>query len=155
MAPEIIVLALEAVEADRDAPQTGVDEPLQTLLGEGQTVGDQAPRIAAAGDLAPGEFQILAQEDLAAGKNDQHGSGVDMRRDLLVEHAEEIVERHVLHAGVDAAIAAAMTAREVAPEGTLPKERIEPVLGDRGSVEIGKYIERQPLAEAQPTPGHG
>lgn len=78
-----------------------------------------------------------------------------MGRDLLIEHLQEIFERHVPHTGIHAAIAAAVAAREVAAQRTFPEERIEPVLGDGRGVKVGKNIEGQTLAQPQAATGHG
>ena len=155
IAADMVVFAFEAVETDRNAAQSGVEQASQARFGQGHAVGDHAPRIAAAGDFGSGTLQIVAHQHLAARKDNQHLGGIDMGRDLLVEHLQEVFERHVGHTGVHAAVAAAVTARKVAAQRTLPKERREPVLGDRRSVEIGKDIEGQPFAQARTAARHG
>ena len=154
IAADIVVFALEAVQTDRNAPQSRVDQPAQAPFGQRHAVGDHPPRIAPACDFAAREFQVVAHQHLAPGKDNQHRRGVGMRRHLFVEHPQEIGHGHVFHPGVHPAVAAAMTARQIAPQRAFPKERIEPMLGDRRAVKVGKYVEGQPLAEPQPSSGH-
>ena len=135
---DAVVQLLEAVEAHGDAPQSGADQRFETFGGERQTVGDHSPRIAAARHFASGPFEVGPHEHLAARKDDEHRRRVRVRRDLLVQHAQEVVERHVPHPGIGAAVAAAVAAREVAAQRALPEERVEPVFGGHLAVKIGK-----------------
>ena len=60
-------------------------------------------------------------EELGWSPGDMVTMAVDMGRNLLVEHLQKISQRHVRHAGVHPAVAAAMAAREVAAQRALPE----------------------------------
>ena len=141
IAADIVVFALETVEAHRNRFQPRVEQTAETFRGQGHAVGHHAPRVAAARDLGARLLQVRADEHLAAREDDQHVGGIDVGRHLLVEHLQKISQRHVRHAGVHPAVAAAMAAREVAAQRTFPEERIEPVLGDSRGVKVGKNID--------------
>lgn len=80
-------------------------------------------------------------------------AGIDVRRHLLVQHPQEILRRHVLHAGIRAAVAPAMPACEVAPQRTLPEERIEAVFAHLVRIETGEEFEGQPFTRPIRRPG--
>ena len=154
VAADVVVLLLKPVEAYGHRPQPRLPQPPEAFGRQRQAVGHHAPRIAAAHDLAARLFEVLAHEHLAARKDDEHMGRIDMRRDLLVKHPEEIRQRHVRHAGIDAAVAAAMTASQIAAQRTLPEERIETVRRDLRGIQVRKDIEGQAFAQAQPATGH-
>ena len=154
IAPDVVVLAFEAVEAHRHRPQAGIQQPSEPFGSQGHAIGHHAPRITAARDLGARLLQVRTHQHLTARKDDEHIGRVYVGRDLLVENFQEIGQWHVSHTGVHTAIAAAMTAREVAAQRTLPEKRIETVFTHRRSIQIGKDIEGQPFAKPQPTTGH-
>ena len=151
---QAVVLGLESVEAHGHGAQPGIEQAFETFGGQRHAVGHHAPRIAAARDLAARLFEVGAQEHLAARKDDKHLRRVDMRCHLLVEHPQKILERHIRNPRIDPAIAAAVTAREVTTQRTLPKERIKAVFSHRRGMQIGKNIESQAFAQPQTTTVH-
>ena len=118
---DIVVFALETVEAHRNRFQPRVEQTAETFRGQGHAVGHHAPRVAAARDLGSCLFEVFAHQHFAAREDDQHVGGIDVGRHLLVEHLQKISQRHVRHAGVHPAVAAAMAAREVAAQRALPE----------------------------------
>ena len=154
IAPDAVVFPLESVEAHRNRPQPGTNQTVQPFRRQRQAVGHHPPRVAAAGDLRTDPFQIVAHEHLAAREDDEHPGGIDVRRHLLVQHPQEILRRHVLHAGIRAAVAPAMPACEVAPQRTLPEERIETVFAHLVRIETGEEFEGQPFARPDTASGH-
>ena len=149
------MFAFETVEAYRYGFQACIQQTPEPLRGQGHAVGHHAPRIAAARNLGAGLFEVPANQHFAAREDNQHIGGIDVRRNLLVEHLQEVGQRHIRNAGVHAAVAAAMAARKVAAQRTLPKERIETVLTHLRSIKIGKNIEGKSLAKPQPAGRHG
>ncbi len=117
------VSILEAVETDRHRAQPRRHQRRQTLCGQRKAVGYHAPHISAARDLAAGAFQIVAHQHLAAREYQQNVARIDMGRDLLIEHTQKVVQRHIRLNDIRAAVAAAVAAGKVASERTLPKER--------------------------------
>ena len=144
------MLTLETVEAHRNRFQARVEQTPEAFRGQGHAVGHHAPRVTAARDLGARLLQIRADEHFAAREDDQHIGGIDVGRDLLVEHLQKIAQRHVRHAGINPAVAAAMTARKVAAQRALPEKRIETVFAHLRSIQIGKNIEGQSFAKPQP-----
>lgn len=130
------VRRLESVDADRHRTQPRSHERGKTFARESQAVGDHTPHISATRDLLAGAFQIVAHEHLAAREYDKHLLRGDMRRDLLIEHMQEIVERHILLGNICPAVAAAMAARQITPQRALPKERRQAMTGDGVVVEL-------------------
>ena len=154
MAAEPVVLAFESVEADRHRAQAGPQQRLEPCGRQGHAVGDHSPRIAAPRDLGTCPLEVLAHEHLASRDDDQHIGRIDMRGNLLVEYTQEILDRHIRHTGIDATVAAAVAAREVAPQRTLPEERIETVFAHLGGIKVGEEIEGQAFAQPDAATGH-
>lgn len=59
-----------------------------------------------------------------------------MRRYLVVEHFQKIGQWHVRHLRIDATVAAAMSAREIAAQCAFPKKRVQPMFGNRCGVKV-------------------
>ena len=104
-----------------------------------KAVGDHTPAHSAAADGLPDLFDVGAQQGLPAGQDHR-----EFRRYRFVGNGvqcfEEILQRHIVPAAGQRAVAAAMAARQVAPGGALPEQIVKFV--DRGLV----------LAEKTPEP---
>lgn len=138
---------LEAVETHRHRAQAGIHQAAQPRVVEGHAVGHHTPRIAPAGHFGPRDLQIGPHEHLASRKDKQHAAGIDMGRDLLVQHPQEILQRHILHPRIDTAVAAAMTAGQITAKRTLPEECTQPVLPHLVGIQIGKQTQSDPFAQ--------
>jgi len=119
-----VVLLLLAVETDGDAVHAVGQQALQPLLVEQVSVGHHPPGILPAVQLQSHLLQVVAQQCLAAGEDDEDLVGVDMRRDG-VDHLQEIFGGHILHVGQHLTVAPTVTAAHIAPQRTLPEERLE------------------------------
>ena len=71
---------------------------------------------------------------LAPGEDDQEAMRVHVRQDLI-DNPKEILAWHIFLLTGDTAVAPAMTAGDIAPERTLPKERTQAVFGHRTLME--------------------
>lgn len=63
----------------------------------------------------------MAHQRLAAGDNDKHPIGIGAEGNT-VEHTRKIGKRHVCHAHLCSAVAAAMTAMQIATLSALPEK---------------------------------
>ena len=145
---------LKAVETDRNGSQPRIHQTSQAVGVERQTVGHHPPGIAPAGNLPAGFLQIAAHEHLSAGKDQQNIFRAVVGRNLLIEHLQEIRQRHVRHAGIDPTVAAAVTARQITTQRTLPKERTQLVFGDLLRIKIGKKAQPDTLAQPELSSRH-
>ena len=119
------IFVAKSVETHRHGVQSRPQERLEPPRVEGQSVGHQAPRIFAAVEFQTDSLQIAAYEHLTAREDHQHAVGIDVGRDLRIEHPEEIFGGHIGVQGFGTAIAAAMAACEVAAQRAFPKERTQ------------------------------
>ena len=113
IAPDVVMSILKAVETDRNGSQPRIHQTSQAVGVERQTVGHHPPGIAPAGNLPAGFLQIAAHEHLSAGKDQQNIFRAVVGRNLLIEHLQEIRQRHIRHAGIDPTVAAAVTASQI------------------------------------------
>ena len=143
-----VVVVFEPVEADGDRLQSRLDKGVEELGGEQHAVAHHAPHEAALGDLASALCQVTSHGGLAAGGDDHHLGGVHVGFDL-VEDLGEIGERHVVLLGEHAAVAATMTAVEVATKGALPEKLVQLMVVDAVHEHGVVEFEQQPLVEAE------
>ena len=123
-----VVVVGQAVEAHRDGVDAGPLQLIQPLLVEQQPVGDHAPRELTSVQLQPHVGDVVAQQRLAAGEDDEGRVGVDMRRQS-VDSPQKILRRHVGHGGRHLAVAAAVAAVHITTQRALPKkgaQRMQP-----------------------------
>ena len=119
----------EAVEADGGSVDAASQQRVEAPAVEQDAVGDDAPGIFAVIERTAHLFEVPAHQWLAACQDDESGMGIDVRGEG-VNHTEEVGGRHVVDLGTDAAVAAAMQARRVAAQRTLPEKLTEPMLLD-------------------------
>ena len=125
VAAEMVVVRFEAVEADGERAQPGVQESRVAFGCHGKTVRDHAPGVAAFLDFLAAFFEVWAHERFAAGNHDDKVFRVDVRGEL-VEHAHEVFARHVRDGVLDA-VATAVQTVQVAAERAFPEKVCERV----------------------------
>ena len=86
-----------------------------------ERIGDHSPGEALLIDGPSTVLKVATHQGFSARDNHKHLMGVRLSGDA-VEHTKKVLLRHVLALGLHLAVAAAMTALQVAAEGTLPKE---------------------------------
>ena len=116
-----VVLVASAVDVDRHAVDTRTGKGVHHLLVEGVAIGHQSPLEAAALNLTAALHNVASHERLAAHGVDEHRCRVDMSGNL-VEHLEEIAQRHLGGSKVFGTVAAAMPAGKVAAQRAFPEE---------------------------------
>ena len=121
MAAHPVVVGLQAVETDGDAVQAGIDKRTETLRCEIESVAHHPPGEAPLVDATATELQIVAHQRFATRYDDEHLVRIAATCHA-VEHAEEVLARHVLLFVLHLAVAAAMAAMQVAAQRTLPEE---------------------------------
>lgn len=121
MAAHPVMVIFEAVEADGDGAQAILAQLVEFLFGEQHAVGHHAPHEAFFGDFAATFGQIATHERFAARSDDHHARRIMAGPDV-VEHFQEISDRHVGSLRECTAVATAMTAVEVAAQGAFPKQ---------------------------------
>ena len=112
---------LETIQADSRRVQSGSQERVEPFPGHQITIGDDPPRISPAIQFQPAFLDILTNQRLASGKDDEHFVRLDVRRDIVYDF-QEVFDRHIRDRGRDMAIAPAMTAGYITTKRTLPKE---------------------------------
>ena len=147
VAPHPVVVVLEAVEADGDRLQAGVDISVEQLGGEQHAVAHHAPHEALLGDLPAAFGQVLPDGGLASGGDDHHLARVHVCLDLI-EHLGEVGKGHVVLLGEHAAVAAAVAAVEVAAQGAFPEQLMELMLLDAVLEDGVVDLEQQPFVKA-------
>ena len=120
VAAEMVVAAFEAVEADGERAQPGVQEAGVAFGSHCKSVRDHAPGVAAFFDFLAAFFEVGAHERFAAGNHDDKVLRVDVRGEL-VEHAHEVFAGHVRDGVLDA-IATAVQTVQVAAERAFPEK---------------------------------
>lgn len=143
-----VVVVLQSVEAYRHRAQSCLQQALEALLGECQSVGDDAPWESALVEGASALFQVGAHEGFAAGDDDEHVVRVVLCGDA-VEHAEEIFHGHVGCVGHGGAVAATVPTAQVAAQGTFPEELVEGMLLDEVALKLTLYLQSDTFAQAE------
>ena len=92
-------------------------------------------------------LQVATHHDLATREDDEHTPRIDMRRNLLVEHLQEVGKRHILLRHIYPAIATTMTTRQITTKRTLPKECTQLMMLDSLIVEPLEEFESEIFAQ--------
>ena len=124
MAAHPVVGRLQAVQADCQRPHSGVHQAGVHGFVVEPSVGDHSPEETAAADFLPYGFDVGSHERFSAGKDYREVLGPLAGGDG-VQCAEEVFQRHVLFPALDAAVAAAMAAMEIAAGGALPEQVVQ------------------------------
>ena len=120
VAAEMVVAAFEAVKADGERAQPGVQETGVALGSHGKSVRDHAPGVAALLDFLAAFFEVGAHQRFAARNHYDKVLRVDVRGEL-VEHAHEIFAGHVGDGVLDA-VATAVQTVQVATQRAFPEK---------------------------------
>ena len=120
VATEMVVVRFEAVEADGERAQPGVQKSRVTFGRHRKTVRDHAPGVAAFLDFLAAFFEVGAHQRFAARNHYDKVLRVDVRGEL-VEYAHEIFAGHVGDGVLDA-IATAVQTVQVAAERAFPEK---------------------------------
>ena len=119
-----VMRRLQAVQADGDGTHSRIHQLQMHRIVVEPAVGDHSPKEAAAAQRAPDIEDVGPQQRLPSRQHDG-----ELPRALLarnrIQRAQEILERHILLPTVNGAVAAAVTAAEIAPRSTLPEKVVE------------------------------
>ena len=124
-----VVVCLQSVEADSDGMEPRFEQGTEAGRRESEAVGHHAPWESLGIDFGAACFQVVAHEGFAARDDDKDLVGVCLGCHA-VEHAQEVGRWHVGLHGCHFAVAATVTAMQVAAQGTLPEELPQGVLAD-------------------------
>lgn len=94
---------------------------MEALGREVQRIGDHAPGKTLLIDGPSAFLQVLSHEGFATRYDDEYVVGIGFGCNR-VEHMQEILFGHVPLGGLHFTVTAAMTAMEVAAQGTFPKQ---------------------------------
>ena len=117
-----VVVFFQAVQAHGHGAQPGGQQAHEALLGHGKTIGDHPPGKFAVMEGLAAFFQVRPQERFPAGDHNHDLMGVQPGGLHLVQHLQEVFQRHVLEPGGNFAVAAAVAAVKVATQGALPED---------------------------------
>ena len=138
----------ETVEADGSRMQAGTKQRLQAAFVEQHSVRDDAPRIPPVVKGPSDLFDVAPHQGLSARNDDENPIRNDMWG-YRIDCPEKIGGGHVGYGGLAAAVASAVTAREVAAEGSLPHDGTQFVSRDAFVLYTGEYVECEPSAHSQ------
>ena len=138
----------ETVEADGSRMQAGTKQRLQAAFVEQHSVRDDAPRIPPVVKGPSDLFDVAPHQGLSARNDDENPIRNDMWG-YRIDCPEKIGGGHVGYGGLAAAVASAVTAREVAAEGSLPHDGTQFVSRDAFVLYTGEHVECEPSAHSQ------
>ena len=120
-AAEPVMTYLQAVQRHRHGPKTRRHQATEFFRGQGITVGDHAPGEFHFVESAAAALQIRPHQGLAAG--DDHHDLMRVFTGILhrFQHLQEVFQGHVPEPRERLAVAAAVPAVKVAPEGAFPE----------------------------------
>ena len=111
---EMVVAFLQAVEADGERAEPGIQQLGVAFGRHRKSVRDHAPRVAALHDFLAAFLEVGAHQRFTAGNHHNEVLRVDMRSEF-VQHVHEVFTGHVRDGVLDA-VATAMQAVQVAAE---------------------------------------
>ena len=127
-AAEMVVAFLEAVEANRERAQPGIQQLGVAFGRHGKAVADHSPGVAALLDFHAAFFEVLTHQGFAAGNHYDKVLRVDVRGEFI-QHAHEVFAGHVGD-GIFHAVATAVQTVQVAAERAFPEKVSEGVRFD-------------------------
>ena len=129
--------------------QSCTQQTLETFGRECQRISNYSPRVASSVEFQTRTLQIFAHKHLATRNDDHHLVRIDVRCDLLIDHAQKILQRHIGHGRLGATIATAVAAVEVTTQRALPEERAQRVLLDVVLVELCEELQAESFAQTE------
>ena len=120
-----IVVKFHAIKTNGYRAQTRSHKFFEAFLGQSQSIGDHTPRIAALLECCTHFGEVLAHQRFATRDDYQHLMRIDMRRDRLINHTEEVFGGHVGCDFATRAVTTTMQAMHIAAERRLPKELLQ------------------------------
>ena len=148
MAADPVVLRLETVEADGDRVHAAGHKTIEPPLVEQEAVGHHTPGVLAAVEFEAHLLQIVAQQCLAAGEDDEHLVRVDMRSER-VDDAQEVHGGHVIHRRSHPAIAPAVATAHITPQRALPEEGAQRMQLRLRVPQLALHLQSDPLFDRE------
>ena len=143
-----VVLVLQPVKADRHRADASPEKPLPSTGRQVEAVGHHPPGESLLTDGCTAVFKVLSHQRLPTSDDDAHLVGISFPGDG-VEHTQEVLLGHVLARRLHLAVAAAVTAFQVAAQRTLPEELPQGVLLDEDGLLLPPKLEGNLLPKRQ------
>jgi hypothetical protein len=89
------MIGFESVAGNGNGTESGVEEFVELLFRECESVGNHAPRVAALMQGLTYLSEVFAHKGFPTGDDDEYLVGIDVRSDLCINDVQEILRGHI------------------------------------------------------------